>query len=209
MTNLNGRVVTRDDGTTGMIVGETGEGRWIIEFQDEARMIVSPDVLVLQSDGSYRLFLATPGSSAGLSTAAPSTQEEMVIQVLAEELTVETQKVERGRVRVHKRIESWDETVDTPTIHEEVVVEHVPLNQLIEAEVPEPREEDGVLIIPLIEEVLVVEKRLMLREEVRVTKHRTTEPHSQTVTLRREVVEIERIESNGAESVSDGLGSQL
>jgi stress response protein YsnF len=51
-----------------------------------------------------------------------------------------------------------------------------------------------VLVIPLVEELLVVEKRLFVREEIRVSKRRTTTSTPQTIDLRREVVDIEHEE---------------
>lgn len=124
-----------------------------------------------------------------------STVDELVIPVVAEELTVETTRVARGSVRVHKRVDTREETVDAPVVHEDVVIERVTLNVPVDGAAPEPREEDGVLIIPILEEVVVVEKRLILREEVRVSRRRTTTNASQVVTLRREVVEVERVEA--------------
>ncbi|MDB5301088.1 MAG: hypothetical protein JWO87_2751, partial [Phycisphaerales bacterium] len=59
--------------------------------------------------------------------------------------------------------------------------------------VPEVRREGDTLIVPLVEEVLVVEKRLVLREEVRVTTRRSQTHQPQRVTLRSEEAEIERI----------------
>ena len=120
--------------------------------------------------------------------------EEVVIPVIAEEITVQTHQVARAKVHVHKRVETREEVVDAPIVHEEVVTDRIPINRLLEDEVPETRHEGDVLVIPVIEEVLVTEKRLLLREEVRVSKRRTTESAAQTVTLRREVVNNERIE---------------
>ena len=54
------------------------------------------------------------------------------------------------------------------------------------------RHEGDVTIIPLIEEVLVVEKRLLLREEIRVSRRKTTVNNPQVYTLRREDVQVER-----------------
>jgi uncharacterized protein (TIGR02271 family) len=119
-------------------------------------------------------------------------QEELVIPILAEEATISTQEVVRGVVRVHKRVDTYEETLDAALTTEEVTVERVAVNALVEGEAPRMREEDGVLIIPVLEEVLVVEKRLLLREEVRLTRQATTVNSPQTVTLRRETVEVQR-----------------
>jgi uncharacterized protein (TIGR02271 family) len=172
-----GAPVLRDDGLKGTITSVAPSGEVSVTFVDGMRLSVLPEHLVLQTDGVYRL---------------PEGVGEIVIDVIAEELSVEKELVARGRVRVHKRIETFDEIVNTPTFREDVRVERVSINKLIEDVVPEPREEDGVLIIPILEEVVVTETRLMLREEVRVYKQRTQQTDSKTVTLRREVVDIER-----------------
>lgn len=119
-------------------------------------------------------------------------QEQLVIPVVAEEATIRREEVVRGVVRIHKRVETHEETLAAALTSEGVTVERVPVNALVAGDAPQMREEDGVLIIPVLEEVLVVEKRLLLREEVRVTRQVTTTSSPQTVTLRREIVEVER-----------------
>jgi uncharacterized protein (TIGR02271 family) len=119
-------------------------------------------------------------------------QEELVIPIVAEAATIRTEEVVRGVVRVHKRVETYEETLDAALTTEAVTVERVPINTFVEGEAPQMREENGVIIIPVLEEVLVVEKRLLLREEVRLTRQTTNAGNPQTVSLRREVVEIER-----------------
>jgi stress response protein YsnF len=47
-------------------------------------------------------------------------------------------------------------------------------------------------IIPLVEEVLVVEKRLLLREEIRVTRRQSAEKFHEVYTLQSEEVHVER-----------------
>lgn len=119
-------------------------------------------------------------------------QEELIIPVVVEEAVISTEEVVRGVVRIHKRVETHEETLDAALTNEEVTVERVPINAFVEGEAPQMREEEGVIIIPVLEEVLVVEKRLLLREEVRLTRRTTTTGNAQAVTLRREVVEVER-----------------
>jgi uncharacterized protein (TIGR02271 family) len=113
--------------------------------------------------------------------------------VLQEELEVGTRVVETGRVRIQKLVHEREELVDPPLQREEIVVERVPVNRIVEGPVA-VRSEGDTLIIPLLEEVLVVEKRLLLKEELHLTK-RQVEVHSpQRVRLRREEAVIERIE---------------
>jgi uncharacterized protein (TIGR02271 family) len=126
----------------------------------------------------------------------PAEENEVVIPVVAEELSVDKSRVARGVVRVNKRIETRDETVNVPLVHEDVIVEHINVNQIVEGQAPQARQEGDVLIIPVLEEVAVVETRLMLREEVRVSRRRSTTNTPQVVTLRREVADIERVDAD-------------
>jgi uncharacterized protein (TIGR02271 family) len=123
---------------------------------------------------------------------------EVVIPVLAEEIAVGKQEVTRGVVRVHKRVATREEVVEVPVASEELLVERRPINTVVEGEAPQVREEEGVIIIPVLEEVLVVEKRLILREEVRLSKKITAGTAQQTVLLRHETVEIERLAGDQA-----------
>jgi uncharacterized protein (TIGR02271 family) len=188
--------IMRDDGQPGTVVQRisTAEAvpQLVIDFADGSRLVVPEDVLVAQPDGTYHLRLneTVLGNQGAIVSAA---DEPLVIPVVAEELTVEKRQVIRGTVRVHTRVESREEVVDEPLLREEVIVERVPVNALVEGEAPTPHEEEGVFVIPILEEVLVVEKRLLLKEEVRVTRRRTTISKPQPVTLRREVVEVERV----------------
>jgi len=140
--------------------------------------------------------IATAGSVETLDVAAG---EGMVIPVIREELRVTRREVERGGVRVHKRVEEREEVVDQPTYREEVTVERVTLGQPIEQEIGS-RQEGDTLIIPVLEEMLVVEKRLVLKEEIRITKRRIEETEQARIVLRQEHVEIEEL--GGTEPVA-------
>jgi uncharacterized protein (TIGR02271 family) len=112
------------------------------------------------------------------------------IPVLQEELEVGKRKVETGVTRVKKTVHEREEVIDEPLVKEEVQVERVPINRYVEGPVP-VREEDGVTIVPLLEEVLVVEKRLLLKEELRITKRTKTVRDPQRVILRSEEALVE------------------
>jgi len=98
--------------------------------------------------------------------------------------------VRLGDVVIHKRVEETpvERTVDLQ--REDVSVERVAIDREVD-QVPEPRYEGDTLVIPLVEEVLVTGKRLVLREEVRITRHARTEQTEIRDVLRREVVDIE------------------
>lgn len=119
--------------------------------------------------------------------------EETVIPVLQEEVQVDKRKVETAKVRIKTTVEERQETIDLPLLHEEVEVRRVPINRPVDGPVA-MRQEGDTLIVPLLEEVLVVQKQLLLKEEVHISKKRTEQHHPEQVTLRSEQVSVERIE---------------
>jgi uncharacterized protein (TIGR02271 family) len=121
--------------------------------------------------------------------------QPLTVPVIEEQLLVDKQVVEKGRVRISKRVRETDETVNVPLVQENVSVERVPVNQYV-AEAPPPvRYEGNVMIIPVLREVVVVEKRLVLVEELRVTKEQTQTQETQKIRLRKEEVEVKRVSS--------------
>jgi len=84
--------------------------------------------------------------------------------------------------------------VDEPLMREEYDVERVPIDEFVDGPVG-PRHEGETLIEPVLEEVLVVEKRLVVREELRITRRRTEERKPQRVKLLSEEVSVERAEA--------------
>jgi stress response protein YsnF len=117
---------------------------------------------------------------------------EIVIPVLEERAVIGTRAVESDRVLVRTRVETRDETVERLLRSDTVEVERVPVGRVVET-APEPREEDGVLIVPVIEEELVLRTRLVLREEVHIRHVQGTRPVRREVRLRRELVTAEHL----------------
>lgn len=132
--------------------------------------------------------------SPDVSPAPLPASAELVIPVVAEVLRVERVITERAHVRVHKRVHERSETFQpAPTILEEVTVERVPVGRMV-SEAPPVRVEGDTTILPVVEEIMVVEKRLRLREEVRITRRRhTVAVPPQQVSLRTEEVVVERL----------------
>ncbi len=116
----------------------------------------------------------------------------MVIPVLEERVVIGTREVETDRVLVRTGVETRNETVERLLRSDTVEVERVPIGRVVET-APEPRELDGVLIVPVIEEELVVRTRLILKEEVHIRRTQGTRPVRHDVRLRREVVTTEHL----------------
>ena len=79
-----------------------------------------------------------------------------------------------SRIVVRTRVEERDEVAEIELQQQDVTIERIPRGVPIER-VPAVREEDGVLIIPVVDEQLVVTTRLILKEEVRITRRSRTE----------------------------------
>ena len=145
---------------------------------------------------------STRWHSSGAARAAGVRDSPLVLPVIEEALDVHTSSVETGRVRLRKVVHEREEVVDPPLWRDEVVIEHVPINRVVEGPLS-VRSEGDTLIIPLLEEVLVVEKRLLLKEEVHITKRQVETHRPQRVTLRREDAVVERINREGDEHNPD------
>jgi uncharacterized protein (TIGR02271 family) len=132
-------------------------------------------------------------------------EPEVVVPVVAEELRVGKRVVETGRVRVSKHVSEREELVDEPLVREEYDVERVPVNVYVDEPVG-PRHEGETLVVPVLEEVLVVEKRLLVREELRITRRQTEGRETRRVTLLSEEVSVERTGPEGLGEADDAVG---
>jgi uncharacterized protein (TIGR02271 family) len=116
-----------------------------------------------------------------------------VIPVIEEQLRIDKRVVETGKIRISKRVTEHEETVAVPLMHEEIQVERVAINQFIDSPPPSVRYEGDTMVIPVTMEVAVVEKRLMLVEELHVTKRQNQKQEPQSVNLSKETVSVERL----------------
>jgi len=133
--------------------------------------------------------------------ALEKTRDDATLRLLAEELSVVKEKVETGRVRVSTRTYERETLIDEHLAQERIEIETVPVGLRIDA-VPEVRQEGDTTIVPVVEEVLVVERHLVLKEEIRIKRVRTSERHQEKVMLRHQeaVVTRHHSESGGADT---------
>ena len=113
------------------------------------------------------------------------------IPVVQEDAFVTKRLVDTEQVRVRTSVDEAAVVVRDTVSREHVEIRRVAVEREV-ASAPAIREEDGVTIIPVLEERLVVEKRLFLVEEVYVRRVATTEPVELPATLRRTRVDIDR-----------------
>ena len=129
-------------------------------------------------------------------------REGQVIPIVEEQAVILKRKKLTGGVRVRTMVRDEEDVVDEPLTSEDVDVERVPLDRWVDGPVP-VRQEGETTILTLVEEVVVVEKRLRAIEEVRITKRQAVRHEPQTVTLRREEAVVERLDAAGSEQELD------
>lgn len=171
------------------------EGQVTLQLDDGHSIVVPGTMLQEQEDGSFYLPLSIRElrEAAGLPKGAATGDDRVttVMPVIEERLDVQ-KRVHSTRVRVRKEVHTRDEVIDEPVFQEDVEIERVPVGRPVDGPVP-VRYEGETMIVPLLEEVLVVEKRLVLREELRITRRRTEGRAVRRETLRTEEPVIERL----------------
>ena len=126
--------------------------------------------------------------------------DDVAIPLVEERLVTSKRVVETGRVKVRTIVEEQEREVREQLNKAVVDVERVAVNREVDA-VPPIREEGDTTIIPVVQEVLVVSKKLVVTEELRIRRRQIVEEHAQPVTLRTQRAVVEREESSG-ESVN-------
>lgn len=122
--------------------------------------------------------------------------DSLRVPVFQENVQVEKRLVETGRgVRIHKTVAEHPIHIDESLLREGVDVTHVPVDRIVALDqAPQTRYEGDTLIVPILEEVLVVERRLRIKEELHITKTRREEHHIETILLKNEQVEVVRFD---------------
>jgi uncharacterized protein (TIGR02271 family) len=115
-----------------------------------------------------------------------------VVPLHAEELLVTKRRVITGQVKVGVVTKQTEQLVEEMLEHEHIEIERTAIGKQVD-EPPSVREEGDTLIVPIVEEILVVERRLVLKEEVRVRRKRETQPYQERVVLRKQEAVITRL----------------
>ncbi len=114
-------------------------------------------------------------------------RDELRVQRSEEELAAGTREVEAGAMRVRKRVRTDRERIEVPTRREEVTVERVPVSgEATESEIGEDE-----VVVPVTEEEVVVSKRAVAKEEVRLQKDVVEDTEVVEEDVRREEIDVE------------------
>ena len=113
--------------------------------------------------------------------------DELRVQRTEEELAAGTREREAGELRVKKNVRTDRESVEVPTRHEEVSVERVPLS----GEASEAQIGEDEINVPVTEEEVVVSKRPVVKEEIRIRKDVVEDTQVVEEDIRREEIDVE------------------
>jgi uncharacterized protein (TIGR02271 family) len=121
-------------------------------------------------------------------------EDELRVQRSEEELRAGTREREAGAMKVRKRVRTDREQIEVPTKHEEVTVERVP----VEGEATEAQIGEDEVTVPVTEEEVVVDKRAVAKEEIRLRKDVVEDTETVEEDVRREEVEVEDATERGS-----------
>ena len=195
MHQPSSELVWGKDGLRGSLLQPFDISQVEIRLDNGQQLLVPTEMLVRQQDGSYYLSLS-PLEVEQFGRRDADSSKTLVVPVIVEELEVQKRIVETGKVRITKIVHERETIVDEPFLRDEVEVERVLIDRVVDAPVP-VRYEDDTMIVPIMEEVLVVEKRLVLKEELYIRKRRVETHRPQQVRLRSEEARVERLEATG------------
>jgi len=173
------------------------ENRIVLDSGREIR--VPSDALEIAPDGTFTV-AGSYGSDADAVTTAVSAEERNPETVTVTSATMVSGSRDEVIVAAPNRPDAAEKgrvvDLDQQLFSEDVSIERVPVNRLVN-EIPETRSEGDVMIIPVVEEVVTVQKRLLLKEEVRVHRRRTESRQARQIVVDGDEMRI--IGSDGRE----------
>ena len=142
-----------------------------------------------EESGAYESFYAeeTTHTTGVADRTDLADEDELRVQRTEEELAAGTREREAGQFKVRKRVRTDREQIEVPTRHEEVTVERVP----VEGEATEAEIGEDEVVVPVTEEEVVVGKRAVVKEEVRIRKDVVEDTEVVEEDVRREEIDVE------------------
>lgn len=183
-------------GERGEVLGEAAGGgaHLLVRFAGRSPLQVPRDLLQSRPDGTLEL---------PVTHDALTDDGHVVVARAREEAVIGTRCVDTARVVLHKRVREREAQLEAALREETVEVERVAIDRFV-SEAPALRElDDGTLVVPCVQEVLVVEKRLLLKEELHIRRVERTRRVSRRVPLREELLELERVPLRDAPQRAD------
>lgn len=130
----------------------------------------------------------------------PDDGGNLSLDLKAEKISLSRLRRLGDNVRVSTKTREEEELIQAELIHENVEIEHFQIGRVIDS-VPPVREEDGITIISVVEEIAVVEKRLFLKEEIHIRRVTVAEAYREKVVLRKQDAIVNRTKPDPQQNV--------
>jgi uncharacterized protein (TIGR02271 family) len=206
-----GAAVQCTDGNAGAVVGVENDGAGHPQYLRVApsgggEQLLVPLSLIqgIRDDGTVALSCtrgdldrwSRPRNGNAPGTASLPAEQVGTIHLHEERLVPHKDLRTVGEVEVRTALEEFPGRLEVAAVREEVEIEHVPIGEAVKERVA-PWDDDGVLVVPVYEEQLVVVKRLVMREQLRIRRVETSETRLFEETLRRERVLLDDPQQTG------------
>ena len=132
-----------------------------------------------------------------LTPSSGDDDDERTLELREEQLVAKKEQRTIGEIVVRTEIDEVPAQLEVEAVREEVIVEHEPVGEAV-SERQQPWEQDGVLIVPVYEEQLVVTKRLVLRERIHVRSVSTRARQLFQDTVKRDRLVVEDPQHTGS-----------
>ena len=170
--------------------GDTDRGRYEGYHSDEDEE--RPGVAMGDTDSGE--FREHPKEEEGVHQPGSDLEDEdeLRVQRTEEELRAGTREREAGKVNVRKRVRTDREEVRVPKRREEVTVDRVPVDESDgERAAAESEIGEDDVSVPVVEDEVVVEKKPVAKEEIRVRKDVIDDEEVVEEDVRKEELEVD------------------
>ncbi len=176
------RTLVRDAAGTALKLVAEDAAEVRLRCPDGTLLSVPQTLLSRQNDGSLRLPFSVLADRKGMTLRLP---------VLGDTLQVGKRQVNTEGVRINKTVQSHNEDIELTLASERIEIERVAIEREVPWDGPPTmREEGDAVVIPVLEERLVLRKQLVLKEELRIRRIRSEQLVTHSETLRREKITI-------------------
>ncbi len=124
-------------------------------------------------------------------TSVDDDARETATTLVEEEVAVSKHVVPTRHIQISRRTREHEQLVDELLTREHVEIERTHIGTPVDV-MPSVREEQDSIVIPVVEEVLTIERQLILKEEVRIRRVKATERYQERVTLHTQEAVIRR-----------------
>jgi uncharacterized protein (TIGR02271 family) len=117
--------------------------------------------------------------------------QRTTIPVIEEKIRIDREVVDTGTVYVRKEVGEKQVNIETTLAQDDIHIERTIIDKPIESAPPAVRYEGDTMIVSVVQEELVIQKRLILVEEIRITKNKVLNERTHPVNIRKEEVFID------------------